>query len=46
MLVDHWAWRYAEDPKGAEEDYVDDEFDAAAEVARLDAESVDDWEPI
>lgn len=51
MTVDFWAWRYHEDPRAAEE-IVDDEFDAEAEVARLndeadgDVSKVDDWESL
>ncbi len=47
MLIDEWACRYHEDPKAADE-VVDDEFDLASEVARLDAEvdDVNDWEQI
>lgn len=40
MLVDFWAWHYAEHPD-ADKEVVDDGFDMAAELAAADAEADD-----
>lgn len=42
MLTDYWAHHYFDDPK-AQEEVEDEDFDLAAEVAKLES-NPDDWE--
>lgn len=54
MAADYWAHLYADDPKAADEEAIDDDFSVDDELARIDAEAaaldevagIDDWEPI
>ena len=56
ILADHWAWVYAENPKAAENEVIDDEFDPDDALAGIDGDGpvddaaavcdVDDWEDV
>lgn len=54
MLEDYYAHHYFENPKAAENEVIDDEFDMAEELARIEAEAEsqeqendpDDWEDL
>lgn len=43
MLTDYWAHHYADDPKAAEDEVEDDEFDLTAIVEAMENDP-DAWE--
>jgi hypothetical protein len=46
MRVDYFAHLYLDDPKAAEEEFSDDDFDPDAVAAQIGAKGADDWETL
>lgn len=45
MLADFWAHHFFDNPKAAEQEVEDEDFDMEAELQRM-AQNPDEWEPL